>query len=155
MESSKENFQLIGIQLDKKTTNKDGQAAIDCGSLWQQFETEKRYGQIENKIGNEIYAVYFDYDGDHTQPYSYFIGCKVAEGTLVPEGFKSLKIPAQTYTQKVAKGVMPACIGEAWREIWKEDAELNRAYQYDFEVYDERCADWNNAEVDIFLSVKK
>lgn len=103
METGKENFLLIGIQLDNKTTNKDGQAAIDCGGLWQQFETEKRYSQIEGKLSNEIYAVYFDYDGDHTQPYSYFIGCKVAEGTAVPQGFKSLKIPAQTYTQKQPK----------------------------------------------------
>jgi len=48
---------------------------------------------------------------------------------------------------------MPNCIGNAWREIW-ENTTRNRAYAYDFEIYSEKAADWNNAEVDIFLSVK-
>ena len=31
-------FRLIGLSLKTKTTNENGQSAIDCGSLWQQFE---------------------------------------------------------------------------------------------------------------------
>ena len=47
---------------------------------------------------------------------------------------------------------MPDCIVNAWRNIWT--AKLDRAYNYDFEIYDERSKDWNNAEADIFLSVR-
>ena len=145
-------FRLIGLALPEKTTNTGGQAAIDCGNTWQAF-TEGSYAtRIPGRIGDEIFAVYHDYESDHLHPYAYFIGCKVAEGTEVPEGFDSLLVPAATYTHISAKGKMPECIGNAWKEIWNTD--LPRAYQADFEVYGARSVDWNNAEVEIFLSIK-
>lgn len=148
---SKPGFTLIGLKLPGKTTNENGQASIDCGNLWQQFEKGKVVEQIPNKTDNTIYAVYYDYDGDYTKPYSYFIGCKVEPETSTPSGLNSLTIPEQNYHKITAKGKMPACIADAWKEIW--NSELNRAYGYDFEVYDERTRDWNNAEVDIFVAL--
>lgn len=145
-------FKLIGLNLGRKTTNENEQAGIDCGSLWQRFETEGIYVKIPNKLTEEVIAVYFDYDGDHTQPYSYFIGCKVSEDTQTPEGLDSLIIPEQDYQKIVAKGQMPNCVADAWRSIWKSGIE--RPYTYDFEIYGSRSHDWSNAEVDIFLAVK-
>ena len=143
---------LIGIKLPHKTSNVNEQAMADCGSLWQKFEQEGIFNKIPGKTAFEIYAVYYDYDGDHTQPYSYFIGCPVTPGTEVPEGLQTLEIPAQNYTHIVAKGKMPDCVADAWREIWQ--ANHNRAYGFDFEIYGEKAGDWNNAEVDIYLSVR-
>ena len=145
-------FKLIGLRLNKKTTNEGGQSGIDCGNLWQKFEKENIAAQIPNKLSNEIYAVYFEYEGDHTKPFSYFIGCRVNEETEPPKNLNSLVVPEQTCSKIVAKGKMPDCIANAWRNIWT--AKLDRAYNYDFEIYDERSKDWSNAEVDIFLSVK-
>lgn len=142
---------LIGLSLQRKTTNENSQAAKDCGMLWQQFETGNYYNKIPNKLSGEILAVYHEYEGDHTRPYSYFIGCKVAPGTELPEGLNILQMPGGLYTKIVAKGKMPDCVGDTWRTIWNTD--YPRAYKPDFEVYDERCADWNNVEVDIFISV--
>lgn len=150
MKIKKEPFQLIGLHLDKKTTNEGGQSGVDCGNLWQRFEQENIAEQIPDKLGDEIYAVYFGYDGDHTQPFSYFIGCRVSEGTAVPQGMDGLSIPGQTYNQVTARGPVPDCIATAWKKIW--GSEIDRAYQYDFEVYDQRSQDWNNAEIDIFIS---
>ncbi len=147
-----ENTRLIGIALPGKTTNQNGQSNIDCGKLWQTFEAGSYFNKIPGKTGNSIYAVYHDYDGDHTQPFSYFIGCPVEADTEVPEGLSELNIPAGEFEKKVAKGPMPACLGQAWQKIWK--SEIPRAYTADFEVYDDRSADWNDAEVDIFISVK-
>ena len=107
---------------------------IDCGNLWQRFEKEKITTQILNKLGEELFAVYHNYDGDYTQPYAYFIGCKVKKGTVVPEELDSLVIPKNRYQKIVAKGKMPDCVANAWIEIWKGD--LPRAYTADFEVYD-------------------
>ena len=101
-------FRLIGLRLPHTTTNTDGQSGIDCGNLWQQFETEELATKITGRLGDEIYAVYFDYEGDHTQPFSYFIGCKVDEGAAVPQGMDSLALPEQQYHQVVAAGVIPA-----------------------------------------------
>lgn len=83
--TKKSEFKLIGLKLDHKTTNKGGQSSIDCGNLWQRFEIENFVERIPNKLGDEIYAVYFDYEGDNTEPFSYFIGCKVKQILMFPK----------------------------------------------------------------------
>ena len=148
-----EEFKLIGISLGKKTTNENGQAGIDCGNMWQKFEKGDYSNKIPGKTGDEVFAVYHGYEGDHTIPYSYFIGCKVKPNTEVPDGMDSLVIAPATYQQITAKGKIPDCIISAWQTIWNT-TDANRAYQADFEVYDNRSKDWANAEVDVFLSVK-
>lgn len=147
-----EEIKLIGLALPTKTTNENGQSSIDCGNLWQKFENENYYSKIPNKIGDEIYAVYHNYEGDHTDPFSYFIGCKVKNDTEIPDDLDSLTIPGGSYQKVIAKGKMPNCISETWQEIW--GSEIPRAYGADFEVYDERSQDWSDAEVDILVSVE-
>ena len=147
-----QEFELIGLSLPNKTSNLNQQSMIDCGNLWQRFETENIAAEIPNKLGEELYAVYHDYDGDYTQPYAYFIGCKVAKGKLAPEGLSKLIIPKNNYQRIVAKGKMPDCVAEAWVSIWNTD--LPRAYAPDFEIYDEQSKDWSNATVSIYLSIK-
>lgn len=146
-----EEINLIGLALKTKTSNINEQAMIDCGNLWQQFEKENIAGQIPNKLDEDILAVYHDYEGDYTKPYAYFIGCKVKKGTKIPNGLDGLNISADTYQKIIAKGKIPDCVANAWREIWS--ANIPRAYHADFEIYDAKSADWVNAEVGIYLSV--
>lgn len=143
---------LIGIALPHKTTNLNGQSNKDCGALWQKFESEKIFEKIPGKLDNEVIAVYHEYDGDHMKPFAYFIGCRVKEDQEVPDELSKLIIPKGSYNKHVAKGKMPECIGQAWAEIWQ--SETNRSFTADFEVYGQKSYDWNNAEVNIFLSVK-
>ena len=142
---------LIGISLPGKTTNEQGQSAIDCGNLWQKFLTEGYATRIPAKLSDEMLAVYYDYEGDHTKPFAYFIGCKVASGATPPEGMIRLTIPSGDYRLFIAKGRMPDCIADCWKAIWESD--INRAYSYDFEVYGEKSKDWNDAEVDVYISI--
>src|SRR5690349_14738453 len=37
--TEKDEFLLMGLKLNNKTTNENGQSGIDCGNLWQKFET--------------------------------------------------------------------------------------------------------------------
>ncbi|MFC4874448.1 GyrI-like domain-containing protein [Negadavirga shengliensis] len=148
----KKGFVLIGIRHPGKTTNENGQSGIDCGNLWQKFEKEGYAARIPARVGDEVYAVYFDYEGDHTQPFAYFIGCKVRSGVDVPEGMAKLEVPAGDYTLVRAKGKMPDCMVNAWKEVWESD--IPRAYGMDFEVYGEKSRDWSNAKVAIYLSVR-
>ena len=143
---------LIGLSLQTKTTNENGQSGVDCGKLWQKFETENFAGKIPGRVSDQIFAVYHRYEGDYTRPFSYFIGCEVKPGTEVPIGMDSLTITKGTHQKFTAKGKMPDCIAETWKEIW--NSGISRAYETDFEVYDERSRNWNDAEVDIFVSVK-
>lgn len=153
MTITKPAVKLIGVSLGYKTTNENGKAMEDCAALWQTFSGSFMAPRIKGKLNKDTYAVYYDYDGDFTKPYTYFIGCPVADDAEVPAGMETITIPEQTYEIVTAKGQMPNCIGNAWREIW-ENITRNRAYGYDFEIYSEKAADWNNTEVDIFLSVK-
>jgi predicted transcriptional regulator YdeE len=149
--NQKTNFKLVGLKLEEKTTNENNQSSKDCGNLWQKFEKDKIFDLIPNKLSNEIYAVYFDYEKDETKPFSYFIGCKVDENSGIPKNLKSLEIPSQSYSKITAKGVMTGCITKAWEKIW--NSGIQRKFGFDFEVYDERSQDWDNAEVDIYISV--
>lgn len=145
-------FKLIGLRLSNKTTNKKGQSNIDCANLWQKFEKENIAKQVLNKVSDEIYAVYFDYEGDHTSPFSYFIGCNVGLNTEAPAGMDELIIPKQLYKKVLAKGRMPECISHSWESIWS--STINRSYKYDFEVYGEHSRDWSKAEVEIFVALE-
>jgi len=147
---SKPSFKLIGLLLGNKTSNLDNQSNIDCGNLWQKFEKDDIFNLIPSKLSNEVYAVYFNYKKDETTPFSYFIGCKVEENTETPSGLTDLLIPPQNYLKIIAKGVMTGCITEAWRTIWS--SEVDRKFGFDFEIYDERSQDWNDAEVAIYVS---
>ena len=69
-----EEITLIGLSLKTKTTNANGQSNIDCGNLWQEFEKENYADKIPGKLSDEILAVYHQYEGDYTKPFSYFIG---------------------------------------------------------------------------------
>ena len=71
-----QGFKLIGIKLDKKTTNSGGQSNIDCGSLWQKFEKENFPARISNKVSDETYAVYFEYEGDPHSPSRILLAAK-------------------------------------------------------------------------------
>ena len=148
----KEGFKLIGISLGKKTNNAEGQSVQDIGGLWQRFEKEQIFDKIPNKLDFEVVAVYHSYEGDHTNPFAYFIGCRVADDVEVPSDLESLRVDAGNYQLFVAKGKMPDCIGEAWSNIWIEAKD--RAYTADYEVYGEKSQDWSNAEVDIFISIR-
>ena len=88
---------LIGLSLKTKTINANGQSSIDCGNLWQDFEKGNYAETIPNKLSDEIFGVYHQYEGDSTKPFSYFVGCKVKSNTEVPQGLESLTIPKGLY----------------------------------------------------------
>lgn len=153
MTETKNGFILVGLKLPYKTTNRNHQADTDCGLLWQQFEQNKIAECISEKLSDEIFAVYFDYEKDETTPFSYFIGCRIAPNYATPENMDRLEIPAQQYEKFTAKGQMTGCITEVWKSIW--NSGIKRQFGFDFEVYDERSRDWNKAEVDVYVSVTK
>jgi len=147
-----EEVKLVGLALVGKTTNINEQSGIDCGNLWQAFEKGNYAEKIPGRLTDEILAVYHQYEGDHTKPFSYFIGCKVKADAETPPGFDTLTIAKGMYQKIDAKGIMPDCVINTWKKIWASD--IPRSYKMDFEVYDERSKDWSNAEVEVYLSVE-
>ena len=144
------DFTLAGLQLEQPTTNANGQSMKDCGQLWEKFTKGSVASKISERFSDTIYAVYFNYSGAHDDPYYYFIGYQVPEATVSSPGISILHVPGGKYKKITAKGKIPECITKAWMSIW--NSKIPRAYITDFEVYDERSLDLENAEVDIYLS---
>jgi predicted transcriptional regulator YdeE len=101
----------------------------------------------------QIYCLYTNYAGDHTEPYDAILGCKVSSIEDIPDGMIAHTIKTSNGAKFTAKGSLRK--GEAvintWFDIWK--TELDRSFATDFEVYDERSSDVTNAEVDIYIAL--
>ena len=144
------SFKIIGISV--KTTNVNGQGIKDIGGLWERFYAENILESIPNKIDSCIYSVYTDYEGDHMQPYTTVIGCKVDNLENVPSNMVGITVPEGNFEKFVAKGnIFQGSVGSKWGEIW--ETPLDRNYQADFEVYGEKAANPEDAEVDIFIGL--
>ena len=143
-------FQIIGISI--RTTNENGKAKQDIGALWRTFMSENLIENIPNIKDETIYAVYTDYEGDHTKPYTTILGYKVGSLSVIPEGMVGKTIESATYTKFTAKGDLTKnAVVDQWLKIWNTD--IDRAYKSDFEMYGEKAVDPTNGEADIFISV--
>lgn len=151
MKTNLDTFYIVGIST--RTSNAPGKAEKDIPQLWARFNNENCLSQISNKASNNVYAVYTDYEGDYTKPYTLIIGYCVTDLNNIPEGLTSIKIEKAEYEKFTAKGkeMSSAVIGE-WIKIW--NSNLDRTYVADFEVYSEDCMKNPEISVDIFIGVK-
>ncbi len=145
-------FYIIGIAV--RTTNENEQAANDISALWNRFLSENIVQKIPNRVEDNIYSVYTEYEKDHTKPYTTLLGCKVNSLENVPEGMVGKSFEGDDYKVFTAKGnLQEGAVYKAWLDIW--NANIKRAYTADFEVYGTKAQNPTNAEVDIFVAVKE
>ncbi len=155
----KEEFTIIGIAA--KTSNAkemSGQGII--GDQWDRFFTEGIADKIPNKTDRNILALYTDYESDRNGEYTFVLGAIVSDTTNIPQGMVSKKVPAGRFKVITSdKGPVQNIVIKSWQQIWsmEDGSELGgkRSYQADYEVYDERSRDPQNAEVDIYLGIQK
>ncbi|MBD0376721.1 MAG: AraC family transcriptional regulator [Flavisolibacter sp.] len=144
-----EPFFVIGIAV--RTINQNGQAGKDIGELWQRLFNDNIINQIPNKINNDIYCVYTDYESDYQGAYTTLLGCKVSSLENIPEGFRAVTVPKGTYRLYQSKGKLPDSVIDTWKHIWQ--TPIHRRYVADFDVYGKKSKDPNNAEVETYLSI--
>ncbi|MEO5996090.1 MAG: GyrI-like domain-containing protein [Chitinophagaceae bacterium] len=145
-----EPFYIVGLAV--RTTNENEQAATDIPKLWGEFQSENIPAKIPNKTSNTVYCVYTDYEKDFTKPYTTILGCKVSDLKAIPEGLTGKLIEGGTYLKFTAKGKLTeGIVINEWVKIW--NTKLERSYTNDFEVYDEKAQDPDNAEVNIFVGI--
>ena len=150
------SFTVIGIEA--RTTNaKEATPEGIIGKQWQKFFGEGVLDRIPDRIDRKVYAVYSDFASDHHGEYSFLIGSKVKQGTAPPTDMVAKRIRAGRYTVFTSeKGPFAKVVPSLWQKIFRlEDAgTLKRAYQTDFELYDQRAQDPQNGQVDIYVGVK-
>lgn len=139
---------IIGIGLH---TDNSEAGVKKIGEHWQRFYAEQILEKIPNRKSDTIIALYTDYEGDHTKPYSLILGTEVTNANFVPEGMVAKKVPIQKYAVFTAKGTMPQALIEMWQEIWKSG--IARNFTSDFELYDERSNRGNQSEASIHIAI--
>ena len=150
---TRDGFSIIGISV--RTTNKDNKAAEDIGKLWEQFFADNLSEKIPNKLSSDIYSIYTDYKSNYTEEYTTILGIPVSSLENIPEGLEGRQFEEGGFEVFTAKGQMPKAVADTWIDIWDRDAELQRKYTYDFEVYDEKSQNGDESEVKIFIATNK
>ena len=143
-------FNVIGLSI--RTDNAEGKAADHINALWQMFYEEDALSKITRRVDDTIYAVYSDYEGDHTKPYRFTIGCRVEDDSAIPDNMDLRHIPKAQYACAKARGEQPRALIEKWQDIWGSD--LKRRFEVDFEIYGPDFFDPEKREVPIYLSLK-
>jgi predicted transcriptional regulator YdeE len=147
-----EKFYVIGIAME--SSNENEKSIEDMGKLWGRFYSEGITEKIPNKLSNDIYSIFTDYDSNYKGKYTAIIGHKVSSLEHIPAGMVSKEIGDGNHVKHIAKGKMPDAIVNAWKEIWSMDSELKRRYTADFEVYGKKSQQGDSSEVEIYLAVE-
>lgn len=160
--SSLPEIKLIGITT--RTNNAqlfEGDPSTNkIATTVQKYFHENLPEKIENRQKpGTTFCVYTDYESDINGDFTYFIGEEVTSFDKIPEGFTSLIIPPQDYSKFTNQpGPMPDVCIDMWKNIWQMDNTTlggERTFIADFEIYDERCADRDNAILDLYIGIKK
>src|ERR1700761_4847817 len=106
------NLKIIGIVVE--TTNQDGKSAQDIGQLWGRFYAEDIINKVPNKISNDIYSIYTDYEIDYTGKYTTIIGLSVSSLDDIPAGLIGREFQPLNFKKYTAKGAMPNSVVDAW-----------------------------------------
>ena len=148
-------FSVVGIEA---RTNNRREARGDgvIPAQWQKFFREDIPQKIPHKTGPDFYAIYAHYSSGPNGEYNYVVGAPVKDETIPPEGMVKIHVAAGNYAVFTTdKGPLAQIMPAAWQKIAKLEREgkLRRKYQTDFEIYDERARDPQNAQVDIYVGV--
>lgn len=147
IEYKKEKF-FIGLEL--RTNNEECSLAMPAHK--ERFFKENILSKIPNQINGEILALYTDYEGDHTMPYSWILGCEVAHLDEVPQGLVGKVIPESKYAVFTTQGKFPEGLITAWQDIWQSG--LARTYTSDFEVYRNDFDPKQNPQVKVYIAIE-
>jgi predicted transcriptional regulator YdeE len=150
-------FTVVGIAA--RTSNakeKSGQSVI--GKQWDRFMKGGLLGKIHNRVDSNILAVYTDYQNDANGAYTFILGARVSATDSIPSEMVVKKVPAGKYAIFTTdRGPVQKVVPETWAHIWslpKSAPGGDRAYRADFELYDHRASDPQNAQADIYIGIK-
>jgi predicted transcriptional regulator YdeE len=142
-----DEFDVVGIS----TITDNVRGTADINALWERFFAESVGQYVPEKIDDVIYAVYSDYEGDHTKPYRLTIGYR-STAQQIASTLHKITVPDQNYAVMSAAGEQPKALIETWQAVWSSD--LDRTYKADFEVYGPRFFEDGVHEVLVNIGVK-
>jgi len=104
-------------------------------------------------------VVYSDYASDENGEYNYLLGVPVNSVDALPAGLSFRRIPAGPYAVfTTPAGPLVEVLQSTWKQIWSaspSDMGGHRAFQADYEIYDQRAADPNHSQVEIHIGLRR
>jgi predicted transcriptional regulator YdeE len=144
--------------LSARTNNaaeSSGQGRIP--QLWAELFRSLPADSIENKVSHDIYAVYCEYESDHTGEYTYVLGYRVSSIDGLSGRLTAIRVPEGEYAVITSEeGPAMEVVPSVWRRIWAltpVELEGVRAYKADFEVYDQRAQDPSRCQIDVYAGI--
>lgn len=139
---------IIGLEL--RTNNEE--CLFTMPAHKDKFFRENVPLKVSNKVTGDILAVYTDYEGDFSKPYSWILGYEVTNLDEVPEGLVGKVVPESNYAVFTTQGPFPQSLIAVWQDIW--GADLQRLYTSDFEVYRKGFDSIRNPEVKVYIAIE-
>jgi predicted transcriptional regulator YdeE len=151
-----DGFYVVGLTARTNNARElSGKGKI--GKVWQEFLQPDLVVKIPNKIGVDLIAVYTDYETDHTGHYTYLLGMPISSAEALPSNLTVKRIPPGRYAViSSEKGPLKEIVPAVWQRVWSMPAEELgglRAFRSDFEIYDQRAADPENAQIDVYVGL--
>lgn len=112
-------------------------ATAQIPKQWQDFM------QIWPEPPGQVYAVYTDYQSDHTGEYTFGLGFVLQPKQDIPKGMSELILPTADYLVYPATSTKTEDIVATWQQVWHDfdpqhlkHAPLRRSYTTDYERYE-------------------
>ncbi|MCM1023174.1 MAG: effector binding domain-containing protein [Prevotella sp.] len=156
------NYEIVELKektaavLTARTNNSSPEMGEIIGGLWQKFYSEEIFPALKNRANAYALGLYTEYASDEKGDYTAAVGCETTDETELPDGMKTIKIPAGKYAVFSITGEMDfdgqlAALQNLRRELWGTD--LKRSYVCDFEEY--RSADPKYADIRVYIGLKQ
>jgi predicted transcriptional regulator YdeE len=152
-----ESFYVAGYSL--RTNNaKEMSGQGEIGKLWQRFMQENLGAAIPGRADATLMVVYSEYASDEKGDYTYTLGARVPSVDHLPVGMSYRKIVPGSYAVfTTEQGPVTQIVPAEWQKIWGMTPEQmggKRAFVTDYEVYDQRSANPQNAQVEIHIGLQ-
>lgn len=132
-DSLREDLTVLGPSL--RTSNDVAFETIP--EHWQRFFERGGPEQVADRLGDEIFAVYtdFEHEGvDNDGTYTFVIGTRVPTGTTPRDGMAIAVVPASQRVIFDVDNGRPDLVGEQWQQIWDRD-DLAKTFVAEYERY--------------------
>lgn len=145
-----------------RTTNaEEGGPEGRLPGLWDRYFREGVSHPDKHPNPHLLYAVYTHYESDASGAYTVILGheCQgpANDGPQNTDGYGEARLAAGRYKVfETRRGPVYQVVGEAWGRIWNyfQNSAEQRAYTADYELYDLRNFDPENAVVSIYIALK-
>lgn len=150
-------LRLAGLSC-RTTNSQEGGPNGQLPGLWEAYFKDTIAERIHAEHPHLIYALYTDYESDASGAYTVLIGHELSGSDSADlSGLESAVVPAAKYKVFTSnQGPVYEVVAEAWGRIWSyfQSSEEQRTYTGDYELYDARDFNPEDAVVQIYIAVK-